>query len=181
MSTIHSALIDYRFRMLPQPKINFSKKKSKKEKKKQKQAQSDQEDEYSFDEIEISPSVFDEEDQTFIQNGIVIEPKYDLSDQDKQRMRNAKIQRQLAQRWLPANTTEYLFFDEEGLLTVNEEQVKALNSEFTSLMKSIYVNVAKKYEDIVKNIVTDNDLDHIDFPLIAVNFNVEPLAKLLPP
>ena len=83
MSTIHSALIDYRFRMLPQPKINFSKKKSKKEKKKQKQAQSDQEDEYSFDEIEISPSVFDEEDQTFIQNGIVIEPKYDLSDQDK--------------------------------------------------------------------------------------------------
>ena len=48
-------------------------------------------------------------------------------------------------------------------------------------MKSIYVNVAKKYEDIVKNIVTDNDLDHIDFPLIAVNFNVEPLAKLLPP
>ena len=66
-------------------------------------------------------------------------------------------------------------------MTVNEEQVKALNSEFTSLMKSIYVNVAKKYEDIVKNIVTDNDLDHIDFPLIAVNFNVEPLTKLLPP
>ena len=82
---------------------------------------------------------------------------------------------------MPNNTTEYLFYDEEGLLTVNEEQVKALNSEFTSLMKSIYVNVAKKYEDIVKNIVTDNDLDHIDFPLIAVNFNVEPLAKLLPP
>lgn len=37
-------------------------------------------------------------------------------------------------------------------------------------MKSIYTNVAKKYEDIVKNIVTDADLDHIDFPLIAINF-----------
>lgn len=76
MSTIHSSLIDYRFRMLPQPKINFSKKKHKKSKKKSESA----EDEHSFDEIEISPSVFDEEDQTFIQNGIVIEPKYDLSD-----------------------------------------------------------------------------------------------------
>ena len=82
---------------------------------------------------------------------------------------------------MPANTTEYLFYDDEGLLTVNEEQVKALNSEFTSLMKSIYTNVAKKYEDIVKNIVTDADLDHIDFPLIAVNFNIDKLSKLLPP
>ena len=56
-----------------------------------------------------------------------------------------------------------------------------MNSEFTSLMKSIYTNVAKKYEDIVKNIVTDADLDHIDFPLIAVNFNIDKLSKLLPP
>ena len=67
------------------------------------------------------------------------------------------------------------------MLTISEEQVKALNSEFTSLMKSIYSNLAKKYEDIVKNIVTDADLDHIDFPLIALDFNVEKLSGLLPP
>lgn len=66
-------------------------------------------------------------------------------------------------------------------MTVDEEQVKALNGEFTSLMKSIYANIAKKYEDIVSNIVTDADLDHIDFPLIAVNFNIDKLATLLPP
>lgn len=47
----------------------------------------------SFDEIEINPSIFDEEDQTFIQNGIVIESKYDLTDADKQKMWNQKIQR----------------------------------------------------------------------------------------
>lgn len=146
-----------------------------------KKSQSADDDDFSFDEIEISPSVFDEEDQTFIQNGIVIEPKYDLSDADKQRMRNQKIQRSLQQKWLPQNTTEYLFFDDEGLLTISEEQVKALNSEFTSLMKSIYSNMAKKYEDIVKNIVTDADLDHIDFPLIALDFNTEKLATLLSP
>ena len=66
------------------------------------------------------------------------------------------------------------------MLTISEEQVKALNSEFTSLMKSIYNNLAKKYEEIVKNIVTDADLDYIDFPLIAMNFNQEKLANLLP-
>lgn len=59
--------------------------------------------------------------------------------------------------------------------------MKALNGEFTSLMKSIYTNLAKKYEDIVKNIVTDADLDHIDFPLIAVNFSIDKLAGMLPP
>ena len=48
-------------------------------------------------------------------------------------------------------------------------------------MKSIYINLSKKYEDIVKNIVTDADLDHIDFPLIAMNFNCDQLKTLLPP
>ena len=71
------------------PKINFKKKKiPNKEKKKNKKnnnnaSEEPNEDEYSFDEIEISPSVFDEEDQTFIQNGIVIEPKFDLTDIEK--------------------------------------------------------------------------------------------------
>jgi hypothetical protein len=82
---------------------------------------------------------------------------------------------------LPNNTTEYLFYDDEGLLTINEEQVKALNNEFTSLMKSIYVSLSKKYEEVVKNIVTDADLDMIDFPLIAVTFNIEKLSGLLTP
>jgi len=89
MATCHAALIDYRFRMLPQPKINFKKKKipnnnKKKDKKNKNNASEDKDDDdYSFDEIEISPSVFDEEDQTFIQNGIVIEPKFDLTDIEK--------------------------------------------------------------------------------------------------
>lgn len=48
-------------------------------------------------------------------------------------------------------------------------------------MKSIYLNVAKKYEDIIKNIVTDADLDHIDFPLIAAPFTIDQLSSFLPP
>ena len=82
MSTVHQTLNDYRFRMLPQPKINFTNNKKKKKHSKKK-SQSAEDNELSFDEIEINPSVFDEEDQTFVQNGIIIEPKYDLTDADK--------------------------------------------------------------------------------------------------
>lgn len=48
-------------------------------------------------------------------------------------------------------------------------------------MKSIYTKGAKKYEDLVKAIVTDADLDYIDFPLIANNFDFDRLSTLLPP
>lgn len=120
MSTVHQALIDYKFRVLPQPKININTNKKKKKNSKKKNQNQEDED-LSFDEIEIHPSVFDEEDQTFIMNGIVIEPKYDLTDLEKQKMRNLKIQKSLQQKWLPQNITEYFFYDDEGLLTISEE------------------------------------------------------------
>lgn len=87
----------------------------------------------------------------------------------------------MSQKWMPRNTTEYLFFDEDGLLQISEEQVKTLNLEFTSLMKQIYQNVAKKYEDLIKSVVQDADIDHIDFPLITTKFNSEKLKTLLSP
>lgn len=61
MSTVHAALIDYRFRMLPQPKIDFTNYKKKKKHNKKK-SHSAEDDDFSFDEIQIHPSVFDEED-----------------------------------------------------------------------------------------------------------------------
>ena len=48
-------------------------------------------------------------------------------------------------------------------------------------MKQIYTNVAKKYEDLIKSVVQDADIDHIDFPLIASKFNTEKLKSLLTP
>ena len=47
-------------------------------------------------------------------------------------------------------------------------------------MKSIYKRQAKRYEDIVKTIVTDADLDIIDFPLVANNFDFDKLSTILP-
>lgn len=69
--------------------------------------------------------------------------------------------------WIPSNITEYLFFDDNGKLTVSETQVKALYIEFTSIMRSVYKNLSKKYEEIVKAIIMDSDLAHIDIPMLA--------------
>ena len=41
------------------------------------------------------------------------------------------------------------------------------------------MNVAKKYEELVKNVVHDADIDSIDFPLIASKFKTETLAAQL--
>lgn len=81
MSTIHSALIDYRFRLLPQNKmLEHSNSLKKTKTKKANNGQDEIVDADTFDEIEINPAFFEEEDQTFIQNGIVVENKYDLSE-----------------------------------------------------------------------------------------------------
>jgi len=61
MATCHTALIDYRFRVIPrsaEPYLDF----------------------------------LDDEDKTFIENGIVVELKYNLSDIDKKRIRAEKLE-----------------------------------------------------------------------------------------
>jgi len=60
---------------------------SKPKHKKKKSSEQEKEKDSSADEIVICPSVFDEEDQTFIQNGIVVENKNDLTDHEKQKLR----------------------------------------------------------------------------------------------
>lgn len=47
-------------------------------------------------------------------------------------------------------------------------------------MRSIYNNSAKKYEEIVKNIITDQDAQHIDFPLISVEMQQISLKSMIP-
>ena len=75
--------------------------------------------------------------------------------------------------------TEFLFFDEQGLLNISEERVKTLYGEFTSIMKSVYKNVCAEYENIVHGILTDADYDKITFPLVPERMNLEGLGKFL--
>lgn len=56
-----------------------------------------------------------------------------------------------------------------------------LYQEFTSIMRTIYQNGAKKYEDMLAIIIREQDLGGVDFPLIAPSLEIEPFGKLLPP
>ena len=77
--------------------------------------------------------------------------------------------------------TEFFFTDENGNPTISEERVKTLFYEFTSVMKAVHTNIAKKYGDIVATIIIEPDLDGIDFPLIAEKLKIEGLKSLLSP
>ena len=81
--------------------------------------------------------------------------------------------------WIPSNITEYLFYDDAGCLTISEEQVKSLYIEFTSIMRNVHKNICKKYEEVVKTIIMDTDLNNIDFPLLCEQIKVDGLATFL--
>ena len=75
MTTIHTSLIDYRFRMLPSA--------SKKYKEKFSNA--------NFKDIDVSS--LDEDDQTFTQNGIIVENKFEATDLETKNAQKARILR----------------------------------------------------------------------------------------
>lgn len=55
--------------------------------------------------------------------------------------------------WVPNNITEFLFYDDQGVMQTNEETCKALFREFTTIMKTVYEDTQKKYEDTIKVII----------------------------
>ena len=70
---------------------------------------------------------------------------------------------------------EYLFFDDEGQLQISDDQVKTLNEEFKTLMRSIYSNISQKYEILTSAVVQDVEMGLIDFPVKASDFHPEKL------
>ena len=70
--------------------------------------------------------LFDEEDATFTQNGIIVEPKYDLTEQEKMRERQIRMQRYQDAFWQPSNISEFFFCDENGCPNITSERVKTL-------------------------------------------------------
>ena len=124
-------------------------------------------------------NIIDEEDQTFQQNGIIVEPKYDISEDERKGRKLKHYVNKYQMSWIPSNITEYLFYDDAGCLIINEEQVKSLYIEFTSIMRNVHKNICKKYEEIIKTIIMDTDLNHIDFPLLCEQIKVDGLATFL--
>jgi hypothetical protein len=128
MTTLHASLIDYRFRMLPL--LNMPQSVPPKEKKKGNKPGDD------FEDLDDLLHLFEEEDSTFTQNGIIVEPKYDLSEQEKIRERMVRMEKMYSDvYWQPSNITEFFFSDETGCNNISEERIMILYQEFTSIMK----------------------------------------------
>ena len=166
MSTLHASLIDYRFRMLPTSGGQMRKGGDPKD--------------GAEGLIQHMQKISDEEDQTFMQNGIIVEHKYDMSEDERKGRKMKHYVKKFQASWIPANITEYLFYDDTGHLAINEEQVKSLYIEFTSILRNVYKSINQKYEEVIKTIIMDTDLNNIEFPLICEQLKVASFATLLP-
>ena len=124
-------------------------------------------------------NILDQEDQTFQQNGIIVESKYEANEDERKGRKLKQFAKKYQTAWIPSNMTEYLFYDDTGCLTINEEQVKSLFIEFTSIMRNVHKNISKKYEDVIKSIIMDTDLNNIDFPLLCEQIKVDGLGTFL--
>ena len=47
------------------------------------------------------------------------------------------------------------------------------------MMADVHKNISKKYEEIVATIITDPDLEGINFPLVLEKINIEGLKSFL--
>ena len=97
--TLHSSVIDFKF-FAPSTNNRVTKKK------KLYEANSDGEDEV----------------QTFMENGILVERKYIDRERDFG-VEKDKEERKSAKKWQAHNITEYFFFNEFGRLEISQESV----------------------------------------------------------
>ena len=122
-----------------------------------------------------------EEIETYTMNGITVESKFD-SDEDRKKMKARVMQSHPLLRppfWLPQNMTEFLFYSDNGQLVIHEEGVKALSYDFTTILKGVHEDLRVKYEDTVKVIIADTELNGLDFPLIVQPCSTDSLSKYL--
>ena len=77
--------------------------------------------------------------------------------------------------------TEYLFCNDNGILEVSEEAIKALSADFQQVLSGVYDSMLSKFEATMNVILQENDLDNVDFPLIASKLQHTSLQQYLPP
>ena len=92
-----------------------------------------------------------------------------------------RLQKLHEQGWIPSNITEFFFYDGDGILTtVTRSKVLGLYSEFMQIMRNIYLDNQRKYEEVVREVIDGIDPDDIPFPITAPSLNIEPFSKCLP-
>mmetsp|Transcript_10560 Transcript_10560/g.17714 ORF Transcript_10560/g.17714 Transcript_10560/m.17714 type:complete len:110 (+) Transcript_10560:721-1050(+) len=101
-----------------------------------------------FEFIDLNRNYLEEEDETFVENGIVVEMKYDLNEQERLKYKTAKLQQKFyggPNTFQPQNIAQFLFFDENGQIFISEENVKTFYTEFTQIMTSVHKGIREKY------------------------------------
>jgi hypothetical protein len=73
-----------------------------------------------------------------------------------------------------------LFSNENGLLLVDQELVRSQYYEFSLVMKEVYQNLSKKYDELILQIINDKEYDDIDFPLECEILKFDGLFNSLP-
>ena len=83
--------------------------------------------------------------------------------------------------WLPNNMSEFLFYNDEGHLSISEEAVKALSNDFVAIMKGVYKELSEKYDLTVNSVLAEStDNTGVDFPLVSASVECKSLFELLP-
>ena len=100
--------------------------------------------------------VIAEEQQNYQLNGIIVESKLDNTEQERTRIKQMYLMNHPLLNppfWVPNTITEFLFYDDRGIMQTNEATCKALYTEFTNIMQTIYSDYAKRYNECIKNII----------------------------
>ena len=75
----------------------------------------------------------EDEVQTFVENGILVERKY--VDKERDFGIESKEEKKTAKKWNAHNITEYLFFNENGTLEISQDIVLQTFGAYTNVLK----------------------------------------------
>ena len=89
----------------------------------------------------------EDEVQTFMENGILVERKYVDRERD---FGVEKQERASTKKWNAHNITEYLFFNEFGSLEISEEIVTQTYGAYTSVLKLAHKQLRKNYMELAE-------------------------------
>ena len=89
----------------------------------------------------------EDEVQTFMENGILVERKYIDRERDFG-VEKDKEERKSAKKWQAHNITEYLFFNEFGRLEISQESVMQTYQAYTNILKMAHNQLRKNYMDL---------------------------------
>ena len=108
----------------------------------------------------------------FVENGVLVEKKYVDDDFDQ-------FSKNKQEKWYPKNITEYFFYDQSGVLTINDSKIFECYGQYTETLRMIYDNIKIIYTKLASKTLDEEDLSEIDFPRIPNDIKLKGLDYFL--